>query len=256
MRPRSLLATLSLAVALAALLAAPAFAHQPYFEEQDIEFSQPWPIADPTVSTVVYATLDSPADVDYFAFEGEAGQNILLEITIPQIEGQEEFAPTMALFGPGLPAATEIPTAVQRAPAAGALEIAPEPGPAEEFYEPFSRTSYWERQSTRASLPESGQYVVAIWHPDGEVGRYGFVIGDKERLGGDLLGLATKMRSYWTPYEYQGSETPASPESVETDSNHGSDELEDHSHDEEEPANPFGNKPASRWPEGMGCSSP
>jgi hypothetical protein len=243
-------------VALAILLVAPASAHQPYFEEQDIEFGQPWPIADPTVSTVVYATLDSPVDVDYFTFEGQAGQDILLEITIPQIEGQEEFAPIMALFGPGLPAEAQIPATVQHDPATGALMIPPAPGPAEEFYEPFSRTSYWERQSTRASLPESGRYVVAIWHPDGKVGRYGFVIGDKERLGGDLLGMATKMRSYWTPYEYEGSETLTPTVSGAADLNHGSEEVEQHSHDKEAPANPFGNKPASRWPEGMGCSSP
>ena len=71
-------------------------------------------------------------------------------------------------------------------------------GPASEFYEPFSRTSYWERQSQRVTLPESGQYVVAVWHEEGELGRYTFVIGDKERLGGDLA-FPVKLGAYWTP---------------------------------------------------------
>ena len=84
------------------MAAAPASAHRPYFEEEDIAAAEPWQIDDPTISTVVYATLESAADVDYFAFDGRQGERILLEITIPQIEGQENFAPMMALLGPGL----------------------------------------------------------------------------------------------------------------------------------------------------------
>jgi hypothetical protein len=83
---------------------------------------------------------------------------------------------------------------------AGALVVEPPPGPAPTFYEPFSRTSYWERQEERVALPASGRYVVAVWHPDGEVGRYTFVIGEKERLGGDPA-FPFKMRDYWTPVE-------------------------------------------------------
>lgn len=194
--------TKTVAMLMAAMLlvatATAALAHRPYFEESDIVGSMPWEIDDPTVSTVIDATLDSRADADYYTFAGEAGQRILLEITIPQIAGQELFAPSLALVGPGLPAG-QLPLRVATADNLGVVEIAPPTGAAETFYEPFSRTSYWERQSERVTLPADGQYTVAIWHPRGEVGRYGFVIGDKERLGGDLLGLAGKLRSYWTP---------------------------------------------------------
>ena len=68
----------------------------------------------------------------------------------------------------------------------------------ETFFEPFSGTSYWHRQDRRTVLPADGRYIVAVWHPQGDVGRYVFVIGDKERPGGDLL-FPVKMRSYWTP---------------------------------------------------------
>jgi len=50
----------------------------------------------------------------------------------------------------------------------------------------------------RVTLPAGGRYVVAVWHPDGEVGRYTFVIGEKERLGGDPA-FPIKMRRYWKP---------------------------------------------------------
>jgi glycerol-3-phosphate acyltransferase PlsY len=188
---------LMLSLILTVFATAPALAHRPYFEEEDIGPEEPWPVDDPTISTAIYATLESATDVDYFTFEGQAGQVILLALTIPQIEGQDDFAPSLALTGPGLPKA-ELPGHVIRPEDTGALEIAPPSGPAPTFFEPFSRTSYWDRQEERVTLPADGRYMVAVWHPEGQVGRYVFVVGDKERLGGDPT-FPLKMRDYWTP---------------------------------------------------------
>jgi hypothetical protein len=189
--------TLLLALVVLAVAVVPALAHRPYFEEKDIAADNPWQIDDPTISTAIYATLDSPADVDYFAFDGRKGQAILLSLTIPQIAGQELFAPDMALLGPGLPSG-DLPAQVSSPAGSGALTIPALTGPAKTFYEPFSRTSYWERQEQTVTLPVDGRYVVAVWHPQNQVGRYTFVIGTKERLGGDLA-FGRKLRSYWTP---------------------------------------------------------
>ncbi len=209
MRTIALLLAIVLGVAVAMVAAPVAEAHRPYFEEEDIQAEDPWLIDDSSISTALYAALNSRLDVDYYAFEGKAGEVILLALTIPQIEGQEAFAPYLALIGPGLPdleALTESPlgqsllertTLPERM---GGLLIEPPPGAAPTFYEPFSRTSYWERQEERVSLPLDGQYLVVVWHPEGEVGRYTFVIGEKERLGGDLA-FPIKMRNYWTPVE-------------------------------------------------------
>jgi len=191
------------------LAVTPALAHQPFFEDGDIVAAQPWQIDDPSISTALYATLDSPGDVDYYSFEGLAREVILLELTIPQIEGQEDFAPAMVLMGPGLPDA-DLPDEIARAEGAGVLVIDPPPGPAPTFYEPFSRTSYWERQEQRVTLPAGGRYVVAVWHPQGDLGRYTFVIGEKEELGGDLA-FPLKMRSYWTPVEAPVAEPEPAP---------------------------------------------
>jgi hypothetical protein len=186
-----------LALVLLALSVLPALAHQPYFEEKDITAETPWRVKDPSISTALYSTLESAQDVDYYAFEGRKGQSILLEITIPQIKGQELFAPEMALVGPGL-GAVDLPGRVAVPAGFGGLLIPALTGPARTFNEPFSRTSYWERQSRHVTLPTDGRYLVAVWHGAGEVGRYVFVIGDKERPGGDLA-FSRKMRNYWTP---------------------------------------------------------
>ncbi len=197
-----------LVLLLLVLSALPASAHRPYFEETDITADKPWSVSDPTISTAIYATLDTRSDADYYAFDGRKGQRILLSLTIPQIAGQEQFAPEMALVGPGLGAAS-LPARVVRAPDVGVKLIPALVGEAKSFYEPFSRTSYWERQEEIVTLPADGRYVVAVWHAEGAVGRYTFVIGDKERPGGDLA-FGRKLRSYWTPVPEPAPEpTPA-----------------------------------------------
>jgi hypothetical protein len=199
MRKSLLLLLAVVGLSLVAFPMSESLAHRPFFEEEDTVASDPWLVDDPSISTAVYATLDRGEDIDYFAFEGGEGEVVLLAMTIPQIEGQDTFAPTMALIGPGLGAA-DLPGAIAVPAGAGAMMIEPPPDPAPTFFEPFSRTSYWERQEQRVALPATGSYLVAVWHPEREVGRYTFVIGEKERLGGDLA-FPLKMRTYWTPVE-------------------------------------------------------
>jgi hypothetical protein len=158
----------------------------------------------------MYATLETPNDVDYYSFNGSIGQSILLSITIPQITGHENFTPTMALIGPGLPQG-DLPEGVTiTKPHDSGVLILPSPVNATEFFEPFSRTSYWTRQEQYVELPANGSYTVAVWDEKGQVGRYVFVIGDREIPGGDLA-FPLKLKNYWTPVNqsiadnYQGN---------------------------------------------------
>ncbi|MDW7992629.1 MAG: glycerol-3-phosphate acyltransferase [Anaerolineae bacterium] len=207
-RPILLRVLIALFLTGALLTAAPVWAHQPFFEETDIPPDQPWRIADPSISTAIYATLESPQDVDVFAFDGRAGQEVYVFIVIPQIPGQEDFAPTMALIGPGLPKGGEaLPSAVPIAGEEGTEVIPPPAGVPSTFFEPFTRTSYWERQERTFTLPADGLYRAVVWHPEGRVGRYVFTVGRAERLGGDPAFVA-KLRRYWTPVGTPPPEPP------------------------------------------------
>ncbi len=77
-----------------------ASAHQPYFEDSDFTAAKPGKVKEPTISTALYATLETRRDVDYVTFQGKKGQSILIGLTIPQLEGQAAFTPTLALIGP------------------------------------------------------------------------------------------------------------------------------------------------------------
>ena len=197
----------ALAALIALLWAGTLLAHQPFFEEDDLTPTTPLRVADPQVSTALYATLDRVGDVDYFVFNGAAGVGVEMGMTIPQIPGQAEFAPTVAVIGPGLPTAEAqlLPDDETRQLVTGGDGVyLLSPGTVSSFYEPFSRTSYWRRQSEKVTLPADGVYTLAVWSADNRVGRYVLVVGDREIPGGDLT-FPMKLPVYWTPVDAPGA---------------------------------------------------
>lgn len=195
----------------------PIMAHQPFFESEDITADMPWQIKDPNISTAIYASLESQDDVDYYSFNGSKNQSILLSITIPQIAGQENFTPAMALIGPGLPT-FDLPKRIAKSQGGG-VQILPSPKNATPFFEPFTRTSYWTRQEQNVTIPENASYAVAVWDGEGQLGRYVFVIGTKEIRGGDP-DFAQKIGLYWTPFGQQRrSNYMGQPEQYDKDGN-------------------------------------
>ena len=173
-------------------------AHQPFFEEDDTNQETPMVVRDPTISTAVYATLETNEDVDYFTFSAAKGSRILVAITIPQIEGQQEFAPTLAVVGPGLPEGL-LPARIRSEDYSGFGAITIAPVSPRDFFEPYSRTSYWSRQSEYVEIPRDDNYIVVVWHDSKDrTGRYVLVIGEREVRGGDPE-FASKIDEYWTP---------------------------------------------------------
>ena len=176
------------------------FAHQPYFEEMDTTFERTISIADPAISTALYGTLESPQDVDFYTFQGRAGDAVLFGMSIPDIEGQENFTPSITLIGAGLDQST-IPAQLSVPAGYGTQTIDAGQEAAQVFFEPFSRTSYWRRQRQTIQLPSDGLYTVAVWSNSGQVGRYTLVVGEREVRGGDP-NFSTKIRDFWTPVLY------------------------------------------------------
>lgn len=188
-------------------------AHQPFFEEVDLTLDTPMAIADPSISVALYATLESEEDVDFFTFLGLEAQSVLVGMSIPEIEGQADFAPTIAVMGNDLPqtAPDELPAVLIPLLENGmGFVVIPPPAQGTHFFEPFSFTSYWKRQEQRVKLPSSGTYLIAVWHETGELGRYTLVVGEKEVWGGDPQ-FRSKMKDYWTPVKAPGEASSALP---------------------------------------------
>jgi hypothetical protein len=167
----------------------------------DAEFTsdRPFYFDEPTIATAVYATLAEPGQVDHFTLAGRAAEPFSLTIAIPRLRGQEDFAPMLALIGPGLPLTDEgLPAGVRVPEGEGVLVYPPPAEPAGVFDEPLTRTSYWRRQQARVTLPTDREYSLVVWSPESDVGRYVLTVGDSERLGGDPL-FPFKLIGYWRP---------------------------------------------------------
>jgi uncharacterized surface protein with fasciclin (FAS1) repeats len=199
MKVRTIFLTIIGLLALVNVAPGAALAHQPYCESVDLTTSNPWQVPDATVSYAYFGNLYPEPDVDYFTFEASAGQSVLLSLSIPAIGGQEDFAPIMAVFGPGLDTdtLTALPERVTGPEGQGAMFV-PLGDEPKYWFEPFGGRYYWNWDNYFFDAPEDATYTVALWHPEQQLGRYSFVVGDEEIRGGDRECM-TKMDTYWTP---------------------------------------------------------
>ena len=127
-------------------------------------------------------------------------ESIEIGMTIPQIAGQEEFAPSVGVIAAGLDssAVSELPEEVRTLVSAQTGATVLEPVEASFFFEPFSRTAYWRRQRQTVTFPVEGPVFVVVWHAASAVGRYTLVVGQREVPGGES-GFGRKLKEYWTP---------------------------------------------------------
>ncbi len=145
-------------------------------------------LPDPQISWAIYGRLTDPSEIDFYRFEAQAGESLFIQMTIPVIAGLEEFEPSFALVGVGLPSdEAASPTALLSDQ--GIVTVADDGSPPRLFYESFSGRQYWMRQEVRINAPQTGTYYVLVWHPQGEVGKYVLVVGDVEQRVADRPGV-------------------------------------------------------------------
>ncbi len=145
-------------------------------------------IPDPTTSFAYYRNFDGGDFAHLYEVDGTGGQAFHAGINIPQLEGLESYGVSLALFGPGLPEVDPAGLPAAAADLAGQGGLMVESRVSEDFYEPFTQTNYWGRQSLDVTFPETGTYYLAIWQPDGAPGKYVLDTGREEVFGpGDIL---------------------------------------------------------------------
>lgn len=188
LNPRAYTTAAVIALLSTLVFASTASAHRPVFGEPGGTIT----LDEIQVSHAYYMEIESPGQVDTYVFQGQAGEHLHAGIVIPAIEGLEDFGVSMALLGPGLPAvdATALPPGVKSSTdAAGQQQALICPTETnDDFFEPFTQTNYWKRQTLETDLPATGTYQLIIWSPEGQTGKYVLDVGTLEEFGiGDLL---------------------------------------------------------------------
>lgn len=116
-------------------------------------------VAEPAIAQAFYGLLDAEREVDYYAFEAEAGARLRPILLIVGVGYDQGLRGRMTLHGPGLP-----PDG-----------FSPEPG---QQRMTIMGREYVLTQSSNAELA-GGRYLVAVWREAGR-GAYAFCIGDRE----------------------------------------------------------------------------
>ncbi|HMA60669.1 MAG TPA: hypothetical protein VKN64_10270 [Halanaerobiales bacterium] len=157
-------------------------AHKPVNVDFPATKQSPILIEDHQISWAAYTELKKINEVDYYKFEAKADEEIYANLLIPDIERLKDFHPTFALIGPGLPKEYEVENVT--------LDIDEEEGvivkryraeTLEIFFEPFTQTSYYVKQTLTKKAPTDGTYYLAVFDENKEKGKYVFAIGRKEK---------------------------------------------------------------------------
>ena len=100
---------------------------------------------------------------------------------------------------------------------------------AEYWFEPFGRKYYWNWDNYFFEAPQDATYTAILWHPSQEIGRYSFVIGQREEFGGDMECRQT-LDNFWTPLvEGESPYTEEAPMAMSDSHIHEDGQEHDHS---------------------------
>ena len=159
------------------------------------------------LSRVFYHEVTAEAPSLWLTFEVVEPQSLFVSLGLPLLDRLENFRPSFAVLGPGLPA-IDLPF---EAPAGlgGVLFATDEVAEPEVFYEPYSRTTSWILREEYVDLPEAGTYFIVAFVPSGETGKLWLAPGDREEFSFlDILGLVGVLGEVRAFHETGGGGSP------------------------------------------------
>ena len=160
---------------------APAFAHVPFFEKTDLTATAPFVISDVEQSKAVYAYLESEDDRDTYLLLVREAVQLYVKIIIPYCRSYEDFRPSFAVTGPGLPPPAEpLPFELPDGHGAIVKHDKPDGAARPSMFEFFSDQFYYEGPVLDIDTDEKGDYRLVYWHPEGRVGDYVAIVGRRE----------------------------------------------------------------------------
>jgi hypothetical protein len=179
-----------LAIAIALAAASSAAAHQPWFNRGTPDHADPYELqTELEISQVVFGGFTAADQIDFYQFTAPAGFALDLHLVVADHEDCRSFKPAFTIIGPGIGTDEGDPEAAVELP-----ESVPQPGVdagiatvhGDEWiprYEQYSRVTFIIGPSLETPLV-GGEYLVAVWDPEGAAGSYGLSFGGEEVRGG------------------------------------------------------------------------
>ena len=161
------------------------------------DFTNAKEIPDHRISWAIYEEVSGSGNADYYKFTANKGERLYAQISIPKLEKFFTFTPSIAVVGSNLTASSlergysvreyahesgDLPFTLPDGMRAIVVDY-DGPIPSGEFYEPFTQTSYWDRQEIIInSLPSDGTYHLVVFDKGlmQEPAKYTLAIGEIE----------------------------------------------------------------------------
>ena len=133
-------------------------------------------ISSPEKSFVLYTELDEDGDAHYYRFPMQKGQILYGSLQIP---GPDSAVPDLVIIGPGINPSGNVPSSIDVPVGSGAILVQGKQ-PGKPSYEPFSPQPIYEVARFNLSVPQNGDYYIAISGPGGA--KYSLAPGFKEEF--------------------------------------------------------------------------
>jgi pimeloyl-ACP methyl ester carboxylesterase len=187
---RWLLTVLTVCFALPLLLALrPAHAEIPILESNAEGgdyggFERPQFVPNARIMYFVMGRLQSDEDIDVVSFDYKAGERIKGVAFIPVNDDLRDFAPTVALIGPGLPKpATPLPFALP----AGMGAVLSKPDLESTYFDIFTQINFYPRATVETQAIENGTHYMVVYGKATGDARYALDIGIEETYAAEVL---------------------------------------------------------------------
>ena len=126
----------------------------------------------------------------------QAGQQMFVQLGLPQLERLQARRPTIAVMAPGLTNPSDVrvdlPFSVPEGLGVEVFETS-DVTEGRPFFEFFTGTKSWIMHESHLTLPQVGQGYVVAWFPDNTSGKLWVAIGETEDFSEDDFAQA----SYW-----------------------------------------------------------
>lgn len=161
------------------ILSVLAYAHIPVFSK-NVTIQNAVTIKDSQASYAVYGNLKEEGQVDYIRFYAKKGDPVYIELAVPMLKDEENFMPSFALIGKGMPESNNVmPFTVPDDCGFAIFNSGKKYGT---YFEPYTQTIYIVRQEIRMKSPSTGEFYIAAYSPQGKEGKYLIAIGEKDKF--------------------------------------------------------------------------
>jgi hypothetical protein len=133
-------------------------------------------ISSPEKSFVLYTGLGEDGDAQYYRFPMQKGQVLYGSLQVP---GPDLSVPDLVIIGPGIDPSGNVPSSIDVPAGSGAVLVKGKQ-PGIPSYEPFSPQPIYEVARFNVTVPQNGDYYIAISGPGGA--KYSLAPGFKEEF--------------------------------------------------------------------------